>query len=304
MEHRHLRVGTRGSQLALLQTSLVTDALQKVHPEITVEVVTIQTQGDKNLAPIPLSSIGKAWFTAEIERALTDGDIDLAVHSLKDLPMEISDQLPVRTVLQRGDPRDVFISKTGVKVADLPKGAVVGTDSGRRRCQLLQLRPDIIVKSIRGNVQTRLKKMHEQDYDGLVLAAAGLDRLQMLDIVTEFFDPTIFIPSPGQGALAAQLRHDDSELSGWLKELEDEPTVLATQAERAFSEAVGGGCKMPVGCYAQVEEERITLHGMIGNLDGSSAVCQTIGGPLQQAIALARDLAEAISATCDFPLEV
>jgi hydroxymethylbilane synthase len=262
-------IGTRGSKLALVQTDIVKDALQKLLPGISIETKIITTKGDTNSSPIPLDTIGKAWFTAEIEHALAHGDIDIAVHSLKDVPPEIVRGTIIMPVLRREDPRDVFISKDGLLLAGLKQGAVVGTDSSRRRAQLLALRPDIQIQSIRGNVDTRLRKLREEHYDAIVIAAAGLARLSMLDVVTEYFEAEQFIPAPGQGVLAAQVRSHDTELIELLKKLQDSQTIAAVEAERAFIDAVGGGCKSPIGACAIIEGDSLTLSAMIAAEDGS-----------------------------------
>jgi hydroxymethylbilane synthase len=208
MKHR-LTIGTRGSKLALIQTELVAAALKQAHPRLEVGIKIIATKGDTNQAPIPLDTVGKAWFTAEIEQALQSGDIDIAVHSLKDLPPELCPGLISLPVLERADPRDVLVSKAAVPLAALPRGAVVGTDSLRRKAALLLERPDLRVESVRGNVQTRLRKLHEQPYDAIVLAAAGLERLGDLTLVTEFLEPSRFVPAIGQGVLATAPGHHD-----------------------------------------------------------------------------------------------
>lgn len=296
----HLRIGTRGSALALIQARLVGEALTVAHPGITIEEVIIKTEGDKNFAPIPLDTVGKAWFTAEIDQALARRDIDLAVHSLKDLPLELSDGLTMTAVLPREDPRDALISRRGERLAGLPQGATVGTDSTRRRAQLLHLRPDLKIRSLRGNVQTRLRKLRDEDYDGIVLAAAGLVRLGQLDTITEFLDPTTFIPAIGQGVLAVEVRSDHRELRQLLRTLEDPDTVTAVTAERAFSNTVGGGCKLPIGCYATVIGSKMELHAMIGELDGTRILYDTLKGESSQAAELARTLAASMLARCDF----
>ena len=238
-----------------------------------IETKIISTKGDTNQTPIPLDTIGKAWFTAEIEDALMAGEIDIAVHSLKDVPPEIIPGSLVLPVLMREDPRDVLITKDGEMFVDLKEGAVVGTDSSRRRAQLLALRPDLIVRSIRGNIDTRLRKLREDQaeaqYDAIVIAAAGLARLGMSDVVTEFFDEKEFIPAPGQGVLAAQVRMDDTESVDMLRKIQDPMTVAAVEAEKSFIDTVGGGCKSPIGACAKIEGETLALYAMIAEDDGS-----------------------------------
>jgi hydroxymethylbilane synthase len=264
-----LTIGTRGSKLALVQTDIVIEALKELLPDLLIETKIITTKGDTNQAPIPLDTIGKAWFTAEIEEALMRGDIDLAIHSLKDVPPEIVTGTVVMPILERADPRDVLISKDGSSLENLRQGAIIGTDSSRRRAQLLAIRPDLVVRSIRGNVDTRLRKLREEHYDAIVIAAAGLARLGLLSVVTQFFPTERFVPAPGQGVLAAQVRSDDAALIEQLKRLQDTKTVAAVEAERAFIDTVGGGCKSPIGAYALVEGDLLTLYAMMAADDGT-----------------------------------
>jgi hydroxymethylbilane synthase len=297
---KRLRVGTRGSKLALIQTSLVTDALMALQPELEIENVIIKTEGDKNQAPIPLDTVGKAWFTAEIEAAITAGRIDLAVHSLKDLPLTTAAELGLVFTLERSSPCDAIISKSRVGLAKLPAGSVVGTDSNRRRALILAARPDLVVRSLRGNVQTRLQKLHDQDYDAIILAEAGLARLGDTDIITERLDPRQFIPAVGQGALAVQYRITDTALGQLLRQLEHQPTVTAARAERAFSAAIGGGCKLPIGCYAQLENGNIRVFGVVGEIDGPRQILRSTTGPESEAVPLAEELAAMMMEQCHF----
>jgi hydroxymethylbilane synthase len=287
-----LVIGTRGSKLALVQASIVAEALQQELTDISIETKIITTKGDVNSSPIPLDTVGKAWFTAEIEDALTAGGIDLAIHSLKDVPPEIMAGTVMMPILMRADPRDVLISKSGASLADLAHGATIGTDSSRRRAQLLALRPDLLVRSIRGNVDTRLRKLKEEDYDAIVIAAAGLARLGLPEVVTEYLDATTFIPAPGQGVLAAQARSDDTQLLGLLKKLQDDATVAAVEAERAFVAAIGGGCKSPIGACAIIDAEMLTLHGMISSDDGTDTRYDRETGAVTDASAIGARLAE------------
>ena len=203
---RKIVLGTRGSKLALVQTKLVADAVREKFPDLDIETKTITTKGDVNTSPIPLDTVGKAWFTGEIEEELMTKKIDIAVHSLKDVPPDTSKGSIVLPVLRREDPRDVLVSKQNFTFEKLPQGAIVGTDSSRRKAQLLAKRPDLRVQSIRGNIDTRLRKLREEEYDAIVIAAAGLARLSLLDVVTEYFEIDAFVPAPGQGTLAAQAR--------------------------------------------------------------------------------------------------
>jgi hydroxymethylbilane synthase len=290
-----LIIGTRGSKLALIQTKLIPDTLIAISPSLSVETKIITTKGDTNQSPIPLDTIGKSWFTAEIEDTLIKGEIDIAVHSLKDVPPEIVSGSIVMPVLTRADPRDVLISNNGSTLLNLKQGAVVGTDSSRRRAQLLHLRPDIQVQSIRGNVDTRLRKLREEHYDAIVIAAAGLARLGMLDVITEYFESEKFIPAPGQGVLAAQVRSDDAELIELLRRIQDPATVAAVEAERAFIDTIGGGCKSPIGAYAMIEGNSLTLYAMTAREDGSNVSYASQSGAIADAVPLGVQLAKSMT---------
>lgn len=288
-------IGTRGSPLALKQTDIVIKKLSIIAPALKVELKIIKTEGDKNLKPIPLDTIGKGLFTKEIDKDLILGNIDLAVHSLKDLPEKLPDSLVISAFLEREDPREVLISKKNNKIKDLENGSTVGTDSSRRRAQLLQIRPDLIVKSIRGNVTTRLKKLEEgQDYDALILAAAGLKRLKLEAKIVEYFDPASFIPAPGQGTLAITTRKDDRKLNAIINRLTHQPTFYCSTAERSFSSSIGGGCKLPVGGYAICLGEKLILHGMIAEIDGAKITKGSIEGDCKAAKLLGIKLAAKI----------
>jgi hydroxymethylbilane synthase len=300
MTRAHIRIGTRGSQLALIQTQMVAEALTKLEPDLVIETVIIETKGDRDQAPIPLDIVGKSWFTAEIEAALTSLEIDMAVHSLKDLSLETSSDITTRIILERADPRDVLISNSGKTLAGLAPGSVVGTDSTRRLALIEHLRPDLTVKSLRGNVITRLRKLSENGYDAVILAAAGLERLALSARVTEFLDPTQFIPSVGQGALAVQTRADDESLVHMLTQLEHQPTVIATLAERAFSEAIGGGCKLPIACYVQPQRDSVRIDAMIAELNGPGIMFESVHAPVDEAVNTSRALAERMAKDCSF----
>jgi len=291
---RTITIGTRGSKLALIQTQLVAAALTEL-AGVTTDITTITTKGDVNQTPIPASTVGKAWFTAEIATALTSGKIDLAVHSLKDLPPEENKELITIAVLQRANPHDVLVSVHGHTLKELPKGAIVGTDSIRRKACLLRLRPDLRIKSIRGNVDTRLRKLHEEEYDAIVIAAAGLERLGMLDeVASEIFSPADCVPAPGQGVLAVQVRKSDAVLVKQMHLLQKEVVTLAVEAEQAFTRIVGGGCTQPVGCYAQVDGSKVTLYGLVGSADATKAEYAEAQGEATEAIPLVEQLATQI----------
>ena len=247
-------LGTRASPLARAQTACVVELLRAAWPDVSCGVTPIETQGDRTQARgEPLPEIGsKGLFTFELERALRDGEIDLAVHSLKDLPTEEAPRVVMGAVCLREDVRDCLVARDGLTLAELPAGAVVGTSSLRREAQLRVLRPDLDIRSIRGNVDTRVDKVRRGEYDAAVLAAAGIRRLGLEDAVTEWLEPETILPAPGQGALAVQCRSDDERVLALLAAIDDPGARATTMAERAFLSALGGGCATPVGAYAGV----------------------------------------------------
>jgi hydroxymethylbilane synthase len=263
-----LTVGTRTSQLALWQTNHVIELLQTAWPDLQCEQRHFVTKGDKTLdQPLPVIG-GKGLFTAELEQALLNGEIDLAVHSLKDLPVRQPDGLTLGAIPPRADVRDVFIGAQGYTIATLPEGAVVGTSSLRRQAQLLVHRPDLIIRSIRGNVDTRLRKAQAGEYDGVILAAAGLIRLNLTDPITEWLPLETMLPAPGQGALAVQCRADDTATLERLAAIHDEACAAATHAERAFLTGLGGGCAAPIAAHAQYDGTLLRLAGFVATPDG------------------------------------
>lgn len=260
---------TRPSALARWQTDYVIGLLKNAHPEAICAVEVFTTHGDRVLDK-PLPEIGgKGLFTAELEDALRAGRVDAAVHSLKDLPTEDSPGLVIGAIPEGADARDAWVCPAGYTLETLPAGARVGTSSTRRRAQLLARRPDLQFESIRGNVDTRLRKVREGQYDAIVLAAAGLTRLGLGEYITACLPFDVMLPAPGQGALAVQGRTDDGPTLELLRALEHAPTRLAVTAERAFLAALGGGCSLPVGAYACVDGDQITLRGVIAAPDGS-----------------------------------
>ncbi len=292
MSTAKITIGTRGSRLALMQANLVAQALKSQNPKLNISIKIIVTKGDKDHSPIPLDSVGKAWFTKEIEDALMQGEIDLAIHSLKDLPPEPPEDLRTTVVLERDDPRDVLVSKVASSLASLPINAVVGTDSIRRKAQLLYHRPDLRVKSIRGNVDSRLEKLETEDYDAIVLAAAGLTRLGLTQHITQYFTPGEFVPASGQAVLAAEIRQDDVEIWELLSGIQDSDTVLACQAEQVFARIIGGGCKLPVGCYAQIQGDKVTVYGMVGSMDAKHTVMKSVQGSKSDGVKITTKLAK------------
>lgn len=269
---RELVVGTRGSALALWQARWVTDRLAALRPDLRLRIEKIKTEGDVKTQD-PLWQIGgSGLFVKEIERALLEGWIDLAVHSMKDLPASGPAQLLVASVPEREDPRDVSVSRHRLPLASLPSGARVGTSSSRRRAQLLAYRPDLEIVPLRGNVDTRLRKAEGEDLDAVVLAAAGLGRLGYLERVTEFLPLEVCLPAIGQGALAIQARAEDRELVEAVAALEHPPTRAATEAERAFLRVMGGGCQLPMAGFSRAEGEELAIEALVASPDGSRLV--------------------------------
>ena len=293
-------VGTRGSALARRQTERVVHLLEAAWPGLVCEVRAIVTRGDRTQSSgEPLPEIGgKGLFTAELEQALRDGEIDLAVHSLKDLPAEEAPSVALGAVCSREDVRDCLVARDGLTLADLPEGAVVGSSSLRRAAQLRWFRPDFNVRSIRGNVDTRVRKVREGEFDAVVLAAAGIRRLGMEDAVTEWLSGETMLPAPGQGALAVQCRAGDEPLLALLAAIDDPLTRAATTAERAFLRALGGGCAAPVAAHAEaVEPERVRMEGLVASPDGREVVrVEGEGEPQELGERLAR---EALAAGAD-----
>ncbi|MBF8267836.1 MAG: hemC [Dehalococcoidia bacterium] len=284
-------VGTRGSQLALRQTEEVLARLKRLDRDLSLEVVEIKSAGDA--APeTPLERLGKGVFISELELALLQGRIDMAVHSLKDLPVELAEGLALAVVCQREDPRDALVSKTGCAFSEMPPGAVIGTSSPRRAAQLRAMRGDLRVEPIRGNVETRLRKALGPDYDGVVVAVAGLARLGLEGRISHYFDPFEMVPEPGQGALAVEIRAEDRELLHLVSQLEDPPTRIAVTAERAFVERLGGGCRVPMAAYGAVKGNTLKLVGMVISEDGKRAIKAQLEHPQEEPRAAGLALAE------------
>ena len=289
------RIGTRGSALALWPAHLIRALLVRAWPALTVEIEVMKTQGDVTLdSPLPQIG-GKGVFTAELEAALRSGAIDLAVHSLKDLPTEESAGLIIGAIPERGDPRDALVSRGSHTLDALPTGAAVGTSSLRRAAQLLVLRPDLRLLDIRGNVDTRIRKALDEDgpYDAIVLALAGLERLGRAEEASQWLPLEVMLPAPGQGALAVQCR-DEQASRELLAPLSHRATTLAVTAERAFLAALGGGCAVPVAAHATYSQRRLSLRGRVTSPDGSRQVDVSLSGSasLKGALALGQKLAE------------
>jgi hydroxymethylbilane synthase len=299
-----LRIGTRGSRLALVQSEWVKKEMQSRYPELRVELVKIRTKGDK-ITDAPLSKVGgKGLFVKEIEEALLKREVDLAVHSLKDVPAELQKGLQLSVYPEREDPRDALVSSLFSKVEDLPEGASVGTSSLRRSAQLLHMRPDLRIVPLRGNVDTRLRKLDSGELQAIVLAAAGLHRLGLSDRITALLSPDSVLPAIGQGVLGLEVREDDERTQNLISFLNDLETELAARAERAFLKELEGGCQVPLAGYARVEKGRLVLDGMVAELDGSVILKRKRSGerdkPEDLGLALARQL---IAAGADRILE-
>ncbi len=291
----HIVVGTRGSRLALVQTEEVRARLNALETGLSLEVMEIKSTGDRE-PDAPLERLGKGIFIRELEWALLEGRIDMAVHSLKDLPIELEEGLAIVVVCQRQDPREVLINKANCPLSEMPAGSVIGTSSPRRLAQLRALRDDLRVEPVRGNVETRLRKATGPDYDGVVLAAAGLARLGLQGHVSQYFDPSEFIPEPGQGALAVEVRAEDGELLGLLSRLEDLSTGAAIAAERAFVERLGGGCRVPMAAYGTLEGTTLSIVGMAASEGGGRIVKEQLSVTGGEPVAVGNALAERLLA--------
>jgi len=286
-----LRIGTRGSALALWQARHVAALLAALPDPPATEIVEIRTEGDRVL-DVPLSQVeGKAFFTKEIEEALADGRVDLAVHSLKDLPTELPEGLALGAVLAREDPRDVLLARDGRGFADLPAGARVGTSSLRRRALLARWRRDVELVELRGNVPTRVQRLDEGRFDAIVLAAAGIKRLGLAGRISEYLPLDRVLPAVSQGAVAVEVRAGDDAVLAHVRRLDDAATRAATAAERALLRRLEGGCQVPVGALATLAGETLTLRAVICALDGSQAVDGERSGPVAHAATIGRDLA-------------
>jgi hydroxymethylbilane synthase len=276
---RKIVVGSRKSNLAVTQTNWVIEQLKQAGIPNDFEVKKIVTKGDQIL-DVTLSKVGgKGLFVKEIEQAMYDKKIDLAVHSMKDMPAAIPEGLIITSIPVREDHRDALISKQNVRFEDLSKGAIIGTSSLRRAAQLLAARPDIKIKWIRGNIETRIRKLKEEDYDAIILAVSGLKRVGLSEsLITEYLAPDICVPAVGQGALAIECREDDQELREILAKINDEPTARTVQAERTFLHLLEGGCQVPIGGYAYIEEDTIILTALVGTPDGKTILKEVVRG--------------------------
>jgi hydroxymethylbilane synthase len=291
-----IKIGTRGSKLALWQANWVKSVLQEKFPQHNVELIIIKTQGDKIL-DVPLAKVGgKGLFVKEIEHALLTRNIDIAVHSMKDMPAEIPDGLCIGAVPERENPSDVFISQSGLRFEKLASGSIIGTSSLRRGAQLRHERPDIVIQPLRGNLDTRLKKLDSENLDAIVLAAAGVKRLNLEHKITEYLDPNIILPAIGQGALCIEIRNGDAKIGSLVESMDHEATRTVVKGERAFLNRLEGGCQVPIAGYGKIKKEQLTLTGLVAEIDGTQVIKGENSGPLDSAEAIGIDLAEELLA--------
>nr|WP_230819730.1 hydroxymethylbilane synthase [Rheinheimera aquimaris] len=292
MNMKTIRIATRKSALALWQAEYVKAELLRNHPNLTVELVPMSTQGDKIL-DTPLAKIGgKGLFVKELEQAMLEDRADIAVHSMKDVPVEFPDGLMLHTICPRENPQDAFVSNQFKSIDELPPGAVVGTSSLRRQCQLKALRPDLTVRDLRGNVNTRLAKLDNGEYAAIILAAAGLIRLGFEQRIAALMPVDTSLPANGQGAVGIECRSDDKEVQQLLSALEHRETRICVLAERAMNRKLQGGCQVPIGAYAVIENDTLWLRGLVGALDGSEIIRHQLRGPVAEAEQLGVALAE------------
>ena len=290
MKAHNIVIGSRGSQLALWQANWVKSELERLHDNVDIDIRIIATSGDI-IQDVPLAKIGgKGLFVKEIEEALLANEIDLAVHSMKDVPMELPTELGISVITKRENPLDALISKNGEKLADLPQGATIGTSSLRRSSQLLKYRDDFKIHPLRGNVDTRLRKVEEGKYDAILLASAGLNRLGWANRITEEISHDILLPAMGQGALGIETRLDDTKIYDFISTLNHEQTHYAVSAERSMVGRLDGGCQVPIGAYARVEKGLITLKGLVASLDGEIIYKLENVGPVDDAINIGQEL--------------
>lgn len=296
MQAQVIKIATRKSPLALWQANYVRSQLITHHPELTVELVPMVTQGDV-LLDSPLSKIGgKGLFVKQLELALLNHEADIAVHSIKDIPAQFPDGLDLTTICVRDDIRDAFISNRYNSLDELPKNAIVGTSSLRRQCQLKARYPDLMIKDLRGNVGSRLQKLDNDEYDAIILAAAGLKRLELARRIKQYIPVNIMLPAVGQGAVGIETRQNDDRIHQLLAPLDDQNTRFCVIAERAMNNFLQGGCQVPIACYSTLQQDILTLQGLVGSLDGKNIITANVSGHKQQAtdlgITLAKQLIE------------
>ncbi|UYZ85180.1 hydroxymethylbilane synthase [Entomomonas sp. E2T0] len=291
---RTIRIATRKSALALWQAEYVKTRLEAFHPNINVELVPMVSKGDK-LLDSPLAKIGgKGLFVKELETALLENEADIAVHSMKDVPMDFPEGLGLYCICEREDPRDAFVSNHFNSIDELPKGAIVGTSSLRRQAQLLTYRPDLTIHFLRGNVNTRLAKLDANEYDGIILAAAGLIRLELANRIRSYIPVEMSLPAVGQGAVGIEARTTDTELHELLKPLHHQQTALCVTTERAMNKHLNGGCQVPIAGYALLNNDQLYLRGLVAQPDGQKVLTAEFSAPISQAVQLGIKTAETL----------
>lgn len=289
-----IKIGTRGSRLALWQANWVKDTIKSAFPDVRVDIIKIKTTGDK-IVDRPLAMVGgKGLFVKEIEKALLEEDIDLAVHSMKDMPGDLPQGLCIGAIPLREDPRDVLVSRENQTIMELPSGAKVGTSSLRRASQISFTRSDLVISSIRGNLGTRLDKLDRGEFDAIVLAAAGIIRLGMKERISQYLEPDTMLPAVGQGALCIETRQNDANMAPVLDMLDHRETRIPVLAERAFLRKLEGSCHIPVACFGIIENQEIILTGLVASEDGTQMVKETSRGPVASAEAIGTSLANTL----------
>ncbi len=292
MSDNVVRIATRKSPLALWQAEFVKAQLQAFHPGLQVELIKMSTQGDKIL-DTPLAKVGgKGLFVKELEVGMLNGEADIAVHSMKDVPVEFPEGLHLAVICQREDPRDAFVSNTYKTLEELPQGARVGTSSLRRQCQLRAMRPDLQILDLRGNVNSRLQKLDDGQYDAIILAAAGLIRLEFQQRITQFLEPTVSLPAVGQGAVGIECRVDDERIHRLIAPLNHQITATCVFAERAMNARLEGGCQVPIAGYATIDHGVMVMHALVGRPDGKQVIRASISGKPEDAIELGQVIAD------------
>lgn len=287
----NIKIGTRGSKLALVQANTVVENLKKIDPEITTEICIIKTSGDimQNVSLLKIG--GQGAFVKEIEEALLSGTVDLAVHSMKDVPGEMPEGLTIAAVLPREDVRDILVSRDNIKLEFMPRGAKIGTGSLRRGAQIQAMLPDVEIVPLRGNVDTRLKKIETENLTGVILAAAGMKRLGYAQKISQYLPVEFMLPAVGQGAVGLQIRRSDTELAQAIAKLNHVPTAVEVIAERSFLRALGGGCRLPIAAYGKLEGGRLSLDGLVAAPDGTRVIRETLRGAVEEAEELGIKLA-------------
>ncbi|PCJ47693.1 MAG: hydroxymethylbilane synthase [Gammaproteobacteria bacterium] len=297
---QNLIIATRKSPLALWQANFVKQALEEIfrgtEQELKVELLPLSTKGDRIL-DTPLAKVGgKGLFVKELEVAILEGRADIAVHSMKDVPMELPEGLELKVIAQREDPRDAFVSNHYTSIEKLPEGATVGTSSLRRQCQLKARRSDLVIKDLRGNVGSRLAKLDNGDYDAIILASAGLIRLELADRIASYIQPEVMLPAAGQGAVGIECRNNDTITQNIIAVLNDRETQIRVAAERAMNSHLQGGCQVPIGAFAEISGNHIILRGLVGALDGSVLLEDEVTGSIKDAEAIGIELAKKLLA--------